>query len=203
MAHPPFALLYDYRCPFARNVHEHVVAAMETGLDLDVTFVPYTLDQGHVEDGSPAVWDDPAYDDRLLALEISVAVRDNFPEKFLDLHAALFEARHAKGIALTTREQLTAIMEARDIDADAVYDLVATGAPRRVIADAWIHYHDDLDVFGVPTFVLDDADATFIRLMHGPDQEDRAKSQAVISQLLDLIALQPEINELKHTRLAR
>jgi protein-disulfide isomerase-like protein with CxxC motif len=138
-----------------------------------------------------------------LALEISVAVRDAFPDSFLDLHAALFDARHADGISLTTRAQLAAVLSAQELDPDVIFSIVDEGGPRKIIASAWTHYHDDLDVFGVPTFVFDDADATFVRLMNGPDPKDPQASVKLISQLLGLIEHQPEINELKHTRLSR
>src|SRR2546423_5362989 len=56
-----FAVSFDYRCPFARNAHESVVAGLEAGRDWDVTFVPFSLDQIHVEEGEPAVWErDPS-----------------------------------------------------------------------------------------------------------------------------------------------
>ena len=203
MTYPPFVLLYDYRCPFARNVHEHVLAARAAGLELDVTFEPYTLDQGHVAPGEPAVWDDPARDPGVLALEVSVAVRDSFPEAFDALHAALFDARHVGGIPLTTREQLAPLLEAAGVDPGAVFAVVDSRGPRRLIAAAWTHFHDDLDVFGVPTFVFDDTDATFVRLMSGPDASDPGASIGVIERLLDLMINQSDINELKHTRLSR
>jgi hypothetical protein len=66
----------------------------------------------------------------------------------------------------------------------------------------WRHYHDDLEVFGVPTFVVDD-DATFVRLMTGPDPQDPGASLAVIERLLHLVIHQTDINELKHTRISR
>ena len=56
-----FAVTFDYRCPFARNGHESVIAGLRAGRDWDVTFLPFSLDQVHVEEGEPPVWDrDPA-----------------------------------------------------------------------------------------------------------------------------------------------
>ena len=199
----PFVLLYDYRCPFAKNVHDHVIAALRSGLDLAVTFTPYTVSQGHVEAGSPAVWDDPTQASALLALEASVAAKSTDPDRFVDLHEALFAARHEHSIALTTVEQIDAVLAALGIDPDPIWAEVATGGPRAVIAEAWTHYHDDLDVFGVPTFIIDDADATFVRLMEGPDRTDPAASVPIVSSLLELVISRTDINELKHTRLRR
>ena len=31
-----FAVTWDYRCPFARNAHEHVVTGLQGGADWDV-----------------------------------------------------------------------------------------------------------------------------------------------------------------------
>jgi len=40
---PPFSVTWDYRCPFARNAHEFLVAALKDGAPFDVEFVPFTL----------------------------------------------------------------------------------------------------------------------------------------------------------------
>ena len=55
-----FAVNWDYRCPFARNAHEHVVTALRAGAEWDVDFVAFSLSQGHREEGDPPVWEDPA-----------------------------------------------------------------------------------------------------------------------------------------------
>jgi len=64
---PPFSVTWDYRCPFARNAHEFLVAALKDGAPFDVEFVPFTLTQGHLDDGAVPVWDDPARGADLLA----------------------------------------------------------------------------------------------------------------------------------------
>ena len=51
MAARTFAVSWDYRCPFARNAHEHVLEGIVAGADWDVTFVPFSLNQVHVEEG--------------------------------------------------------------------------------------------------------------------------------------------------------
>lgn len=200
MSLPAFTLLYDYRCPFARIVHGHVLAAKRAGLDLDVSFAPYTLNQGYVPDGEPAIWETPGGDAVLLALEASVAVRDHWPDHFDLVHQALFDARHLAGNALATREQVAEVLASQGLDADEVFAIVDGGGPRQVIAKDWSHYHRDLDVFGVPTFVFNDSDAVFLRLMEGPSGDDEASAK-LIAQLVQTMALQPSINELKHTKL--
>lgn len=203
MAPTPFTLLYDYRCPFACNLHLHVLAARAAGANLDVTFEPYTLSQGHIAPGDPDVWDDPSYDDVLLALEISVAVRDQFPNHFDALHRIFFEARHQRGIALSSRGQVEPLIIEAGLEPGDVFAVVDSLGPKRHIGEAWTHYHNDLDVFGVPTFVVNNTDATFVRLMDGPNPDDLAASVQVIERLVDLVVNHTQINELKHTQVHR
>ena len=66
----------------------------------DVTFLPFSLSQVHVPEGGAPVWDDPAKAKDLLALAAGVVVRDQYPDRFLDAHVALFAARHDQGLDL-------------------------------------------------------------------------------------------------------
>jgi len=99
-----FELSFDYRCPFAKNIHLHLLRALSGGADFDVEFVPWTMSQGYKSEGAPDVWDDPTHDADLLALAASISVRDEQPEKFLAAHEALFRARHERAIRLVTFE---------------------------------------------------------------------------------------------------
>ena len=54
-----FGLTYDYRCPYARIAHDHVVEGLRAGADWDVTFLPFSLGQAHVAEGEPSVWERP------------------------------------------------------------------------------------------------------------------------------------------------
>ena len=71
-----FSLSYDYRCPFAKNIHLHVIAALRAGADFAITFEPWSLSQGPRAPGAPDVWEDPAMADDVAALAASVSVRD-------------------------------------------------------------------------------------------------------------------------------
>ena len=93
----PFAVTFDYRCPFARNAHEHLIEGLEAGAEWDVTFVPFSLTQSHVPEGGTPVWDDPTKAPDLIALAAGAVVRDEFPDQFLDLHRALFAGATTTG----------------------------------------------------------------------------------------------------------
>ena len=47
------SVTFDYRCPFARNANEAVVAALRSDAlaDVEWRFVPFSLDQSHLEEG--------------------------------------------------------------------------------------------------------------------------------------------------------
>ena len=193
-----FELSFDYRCPFAKNIHLHVLRALEGGADFDVEFVPWTMSQGYKRDGAPDVWDDPDHDADLLALAVSISVRDEQPEKFLAAHEALFRARHERAIRLVTFDEIDRVLQPIGVDMTRVRDDVESRRPHKVIGENFAKY-EGFEAFGVPTFVVG-GDAVFVRYMTPPD-EDTAASTSLIQSILAMIATQPELNEFKHTRL--
>ncbi len=195
----PFAVTYDYRCPYARIAHDHVLAGLRAGADWDVTFLPFSLGQVHVAEGEPPVWERPESDSGLLALQVSVAVRDTQPARFLDAHHALFEHRHAAAGKLNDRVELTPVLESVGVDAGALWAEVDSGRPLAVVEKEHTTYADSHTVWGVPTFLVGDA-AVFVRLLELPTNATMAT--ATIERLLDQIEW-PILNELKHTSIPR
>jgi hypothetical protein len=191
-----FSVSFDYRCPFAKIIHLHVVAGLRAGAPWDVTFVPWTLNQVHREEGDLDVWDDPKKDEQLLALAAGVSVRDHQPELFLPAHEALFLARHDRSVRLASQGEIDEVLAPVGVDLGAVHADVASRRPHKVIAESF-HEFERFEAFGVPTFVVGDA-ATFVRYMVEPQGEDAA-SIVVIDSLLDLMDTQPELNEFKRT----
>lgn len=198
MSLPAFAVSFDYRCPFAKNIHLHLIAALRDGAPFEVTFEPWTLSQGHRSDGAPDVWDDPTKEIDLLALAYGVAARDTQSrEVFLDVHEALFRARHERGIRLANADEIEGVLAATNCDIDVVRADVQSRRPYHVIADTYQRFAK-FEAFGVPTFVVG-SDATFVRYMTAPT--DGVDSTAIITSLVTLMATTPELNEFKHTRL--
>lgn len=196
-----FTVTWDYRCPFARNAHEHVVAGLRAGADWQVRFVPFSLSQVHVAEGEPDIWSRPADDRGLLALQAAVVVRDRFPDRFLDVHEGLFALRHDEGRHLEDEAELRRVLGERGVDAGAVFAEIATGAPLATVRDEHTAAADDHDVWGVPIFVVGDK-AVFVRLMERP-RGDAALARRTVERVLDLLVGFPELNEFKHTSLKR
>ena len=196
-----FSVTWDYRCPFARNAHEHVLAGLAAGAGWDVTFVPFSLGQVHVEEGQAPIWDRPADDSGLLALQVGTAVRDRAPDRFRAVHGDLFAARHDRGIDLRQRDNLAEILRAQEVDADVIFGLVDDGGALDVIRKEHEAAARDHHVWGVPTFVLDD-DAVFVRLMDRPG-DDGEHARHTVEGVLDLLRGFPNLNEYKHTSLPR
>jgi hypothetical protein len=197
---PRFSVTWDYRCPFARIVHRHIVDALLDGADWDVTFVPFSLGQVHVEDGEPPIWDRPDDDTGLLALQAAVAVRDARPDVFPLVHRALFEARHVDGAHLRDEAVVRDLLTTNGADADAVMAEVASGRPLATIRDEHTAAAKDFDVWGVPTFIAGGR-AVFIRLMDLPT--DGADARRTIERCLDMVESWPSLNEFKQTNLDR
>lgn len=193
-------MTWDYRCPFARNGHEHILDGLEAGAEWDVRFVPYFLNQGMGTEGQDT-WDDPTHRADLLALAAGVVVRDQMPEHFLAVHRSLFTARHDEAGDLRDRSVVHAALARAGVDADAVLAEVDAGGPAKVVRDEHEHLVEDLGVFGVPTFIVGD-DAVFARLMTRPEGNG-AEARDTVDRVLGLIGGHPELNEFKHTRIAR
>ncbi len=194
-------MTWDYRCPFARNGHEHVLDGLAAGADWQVTFVPFFLNQTHVPEGGTPAWEDPAHQPDLLSLAAGVVVRDRFPEQFATVHRALFAARHDAGGDLRDPAVVRAALSTAGVDADAVLAEVEDGWPAKAIREEHERAVDELAVFGVPTFIVGDR-AVFVRVMTRPEG-DGALARRTIDQVLDLLTDHPELNEFKYTRVAR
>ena len=196
-----FAVTWDYRCPFARNAHEHIVVGLQDGADWDVRFVPFSLGQVHVAEGEADIWERPGDDSGLLALQAGVVVRDKWPEQFLAVHVGLFAIRHDDGKHLSDETEIRRVLTANRVDADAVFAEIATGQPLATIRDEHTAAAEDYEVWGVPTFVHGDA-AVFVRLMERP-KGDATFARRSVDRIIALLDEAPDLNEFKHTSLKR
>ncbi len=190
------AVTFDYRCPFARNAHEAVVYALRGGADLDIRFVPFSLDQAHVPEGEAPMWERPngEWGTGTTALLYGIAVRDSFPDQFLDAHLALFAARHDHGKQLGHEDVVREAIASVGLDVDAVAEVALSGGPLKTLAAEHEEMVQDHAVFGVPTFVEGD-EAVFIRFMERGRVDDLERS-------LDLLDWN-RLNEFKRTKLPR
>jgi hypothetical protein len=196
-----FSITHDYLCPFARNAAEGVVRALEAGAPYEVDFRAFSLSQVHLEEGDPPVWA-PTGERRsgVLALEWGLAVREELPERFREVHLALFAARHDQGRDLNYPEVLAAAVASAGLDPDEVEKLVATGRPAAALAADHTRAVEQHRVFGVPTFVTDRR-AVFVRLMQRPDSPQTARS--TLERLLAMVDDWPDLNEFKTTTVPR
>lgn len=201
-----FAVTFDYRCPFARNAHEHLLAGLADGADWDVAFTPLSLGQMHVEEGATSVWDDPSLDSGLVALQAGVLVRDRYPDRFPAAHRALFAVRHDQGLKYepeTVEAALTEVLGAAD--AADVTKLVAEGEALATVRKEHEAVTSGPGAWGVPTFVTGDDRAVFVRLMDrnaGATAEERAHGRSTVERILDLLEW-TDLNEFKATKIPR
>jgi hypothetical protein len=196
-----FAVTWDYRCPFARNAHEHLLSGLEGGADWDVDFKVFSLDQAHIEEGRPPVWEEPDRYPGILANLAGVVVRDQDPGNFRSVHLALFAARHDQALDLRDREILGKVLDSSGVDGSGILSEIDSGRPLRVLEAEHTDAAERLGVFGVPTFISEDR-AVFVRLMNRP-ADDVALAVSTIDRVLDLVDGWPELNEFKYTTISR
>jgi hypothetical protein len=192
-----FAVTWDYRCPFARNAHEALVAGLREGRDWDVRFWPFSLDQVHVEEGETPVWE-RGLDEKgvggVRALLWGIAVRDAFADKFLDFHLAAFRARHDEGKKIAEEQVMRDVAAAVGLDPDAVAEEVASGRPLKALEAEHTEAVGRYAVFGVPT-IIEGEEAVFVRLMERGNVDDLAHALELVPST--------RLNEFKRTKIPR
>jgi DSBA-like thioredoxin domain len=198
-----FAVTWDYRCPFARDAHEHLLTGLAAGADWQAQFVPFSLGQVHVAEGETDVWDEPQKDTGLLALQAGVVVRDEFPDRFPAVHRALFAARHDQGLKIEDPDVVRVALAGAGVDADAVFARIESGEALKTVRAEHEQFAESHQVWGVPTFIAADQ-AVFVRLMdRAPAGSDPTPSIKAIERTVDLLTGWAELNEFKHTSIPR
>jgi hypothetical protein len=198
-----FAVTWDYRCPFARNAHEHILTGLAAGADWEVRFLPFSLGQVHVEEGEPDVWDAPEKDTGLLALQAGVVVRDEFPEQFPEVHRALFAVRHDEALHLDDREVVARTLTEHGVPAGEVLERIDSGAALATVRAEHEQFAASHAVWGVPTFIAGDQ-AAFVRLMDRAQAgADAAVSVRAVERVVDMLTGWLDLNEFKHTSIPR
>src|SRR5262249_10868887 len=155
---------WDYRCPFARNVHQHLLNGQAGGADWDVRYAPFSLGQAHVAEGEPDVWDEPEKGSGIVALQAGVLVRDSFPEQFPRAQPAWFAARDDEGLKVQDPDVVRKVPTDNGVDADEVFAAIEDGTALKQVRaehEAVVASHN---VWGVPTFMSGD-EAVFVRIM--------------------------------------
>lgn len=196
-----FSLTFDYLCPFARNANEFVLAALGAGAAFDVTFTPFSLSAGHHPDGSEMFFASKKHDQAsgVLALLAGLTVRDHYPQQFPQVHKALFAARHDAGQDIKDPAVITRVLADCAVDVDAVLAHIATGTPKKVLAEEHHLNQYTRQVWGVPTFITDKR-AVFVRLMDRPTTDDAA-AIARIKLIVELVDNPIAMHEFKQVDL--
>ena len=146
------------------------------------------------------MWDEPHRDSGLLALTAAIAVRDFQPTSFLDVHQALFDARHS-GRNLRDESVLAAVLNEAGADGDTAMDEVDSGRPLERVRAEHTKAATEHCVWGVPTFIVGN-EAAFVRLMERPCGNGEM-ARSTIERTVDLLGGWPGLNEFKHTSVAR
>jgi protein-disulfide isomerase-like protein with CxxC motif len=145
------------------------------------------------------VWDNPDKAKDLLAVASGVVVRDQYPDRFLDAHVALFAARHDEGLDLRIPEVVAGVLDGVGVPGDKVIAEVQSGAPLEEVRRAHEQSVNEWAAFGVPTFVVDGR-GVFVRIMSRP-KGDAQRARSNIDGVLQLFDSLPDLNEFKATKI--
>jgi 2-hydroxychromene-2-carboxylate isomerase len=169
----------------------------DAGDDWHVWWMGFSLNQTKVAEGDTDVWDDPEMAATRMAVEVGIAVRDGWPDRFPALHRELFAVRHDRGLDIRDHNVVADVLVGQGLDPDQVFDEVLSGRPRDVFRTEHQTAVAEHKVFGVPT-VIAGGQAVFIRLVDRPGS-DPAKARETVERCLELVTGWPNLNEFKHT----
>lgn len=200
MSNLSFSVNWDYRCPFARIVNEHVVVALSGGAPWNVEFLPFSLTQVHVEEEEIPAWENPKKATELLAVQVGIVGYQKYPQLFPRLHLALFDARHEEGKDLRDKVILDETISKVGIDPNEIFKEIESGWPLKEFRAKHEESVEKYSTFGVPTIFID-GKAAFVRLMTRANG-DAKYSIHQIEKIVDQINNHSEINELKHTTIS-
>jgi predicted DsbA family dithiol-disulfide isomerase len=189
------AVTFDYRCPFAYNGNAAVVNAIREGSDVEFRFVPFSLDQAHVEEGDTPVWEREP-DQRgsgVRALLYGLALRERHPDEFCAAHLAIFAQRHDHGLRFEEQVLRDAVASV-GLDPDVVAEEAAGDEALEILANEHTEAVARWEVFGVPTYIEGD-EAVFVRFMERGRVDD-------LEHVLSMLQWS-RLNEFKRTRIPR
>ena len=128
---PSFGLTFDYRCPFARNGHEAVIARCETAPTSTSGSCRSRSTRSTSRRASRRSGNATRASGAPARPRCSTASRcaTRSPTKFLDAHVALFAQRHDHGLKLAHEDVLEEAIASVGLDADAVAAEVWSGRP--------------------------------------------------------------------------
>ncbi len=170
--------------------------AATAGVEMDVTWRAFVLDEVNRKEGDTPTWEKPE-DERgrsLLALVAGKAALRQARELFDRFHLAVLAARHdGERIRLDRPEPLIEIGARVGLDADGLQkDLVDPALLAEVAADHTeaIGTHG---VFGTPTFLFEDGQPAFVKTFIPPDDE----AADALNHLVGLVSGRSYIGEVK------
>ncbi|MFL5759081.1 MAG: DsbA family protein [Thermomicrobiales bacterium] len=192
---------YDYGCPYAwgasvllRNVKQQV------GDKLDVRWRYFPLEQVNAPDEPDwKLWEQPAdYRSRgRTAFHGAIAARRQGEEAFERFHYALFDLKHAEGKDHGRRATVVEAAEKADLDLGEFERDLDDASLLSHMAEDYEYAHDELGVFGVPTFVFPDGNSAYIKILPAPEGPEAVE---VFDDLVRTVRDRPFIGEIKRPK---
>lgn len=191
-------VFYDYLCPyvFAGSMW---VRDVKTALGDRIEFVwrSFPLEQVNSPEGPDwKLWEQPDdYVSRgLYAFRGAEAAKLQGPDRFLDFHFALLEAKHLEGKNIGRKAVVTKIAQSVGLDMDAFSDAIDDRSLLTNIGNDYETAIQRYSVFGTPTFVFPGGEAAYMKMRPKAPVDDAV---AVWNDFVTTVVERPYIAEIK------
>ena len=147
----------------------------QSGQDIDVDWQPFSLAQVNNKEEGVVVWELPGAvdgsDPTLLAHKAGLAAKRQGKEAFEAFFMALLKARHEDKVDLNDRDAIEAAAVTSGLDVGRFWEDAADPDLLREIGESHTKAVEEYGAFGVPTFVFDGQNPTFLKMFIPPDDQ--------------------------------
>ena len=170
--------------------------AAADGVELDVTWRSFVLDEVNRKEGDTPTWEKPEgeWGRSLLSLVAGKAALRQEPELFETFHRAVLAARHdGARIRLDTREPLLEIASQVGLDKDRLRSDMDDPELLAQVAADHTEASQTHGVFGTPTFLFENGQSVFVKTFIPPDDE----AADALNHFVGLMSTRSYIGEVK------
>ncbi len=147
----------------------------QTGQEINVDWQPFSLAQVNNKEEGVLVWELPGAidgsDPTLLAHKAGLAAKRQGNELFEAFFMALLKARHEDKADLNDRDVIEAAATRGGLDVGQFWEDAADPELLRMIGESHTKAVEDYGAFGVPTFIFDGGNPTFLKMFIPPEDQ--------------------------------
>lgn len=187
----------DYTCPTSWAAERWLNQVKDKlGDRLQVTYRAFPLEQVNQQDPDKKVWEYPndGKSSTMRAYQAAHAAAKQGEDALRKVQDGLYARRHADGRNLAGQRVLESIADEAGLDMDRFREDLKSDEVFLTVRDEYLKGRDEISVFGTPTIVFDNGNASYLKFTwHETDEE----ALEFFYNFVDIVRDRPEVLEIK------